>query len=52
MRFKVMYKVYDYKKCFGYYMCVGCGCCDDVCFEYIFFFNCINKFENVMKEVE
>ena len=33
-------------------MCVGCGRCDDVCPEYISFSNCINKFENAMKEVK
>jgi anaerobic sulfite reductase subunit A len=52
MRFKVMHKVYDYKKRFGYHMCVGCGRCDDVCPEYISFSNCINKLESAMKEVE
>lgn len=52
MRFKVMHKVYDYKKRFGYHMCVGCGRCDDVCPEYISFSNCINKLGNAMKEVE
>lgn len=52
MRFKVMHKVYDYKKRFGYHMCVGCGRCDDVCPEYISFSNCINKLEEALKEVE
>lgn len=52
MRFKVMHKVYDYKKRFGYNMCVGCGRCDDICPEYISFSNCINKLENAVKEVE
>ncbi|SMB90335.1 anaerobic sulfite reductase subunit A [Desulfonispora thiosulfatigenes DSM 11270] len=51
MRFKVLHKVYDYKKRFGYHMCVGCGRCDDICPEYISFSNCINKLENGMKEV-
>ncbi|WP_315079451.1 anaerobic sulfite reductase subunit AsrA [uncultured Clostridium sp.] len=51
MRFKVMHKVYDYKKKWGYHMCVGCGRCDDICPEYISFSNCINKLENGMKEV-
>lgn len=51
MRFKVLHKVYDYKKRFGYHMCVGCGRCDDVCPEYISFSNSINKLENAMKEV-
>lgn len=52
MRFKVMHKVYDYKKRFGYHMCVGCGRCDDICPEYISFSNCINKLEDAIKEVE
>lgn len=51
MRFKVLHKVYDYKKRNGYHMCVGCGRCDDVCPEYISFSNCINKLEDAMKEV-
>lgn len=51
MRFKVMHKVYDYKKRFGYHMCVGCGRCDDICPEYISFSNCVNKLEGAMKEV-
>lgn len=51
MRFKVMHKIYDYKKRFGYNMCVGCGRCDDVCPEYISFSNCINKLEKAMEEV-
>ena len=51
MRFKVMHKVYDYKKREGYHMCVGCGRCDDICPEYISFSNIINKLEDGMKEV-
>ncbi len=52
MRFKVLHKVYDYKKRFGYNMCVGCGRCDDICPEYISFSNCINKLQNVVEEVK
>ena len=52
MRFKVMHKVYDYKKRWGYHMCVGCGRCDDICPEYISFSNCINKLEKAMDEVK
>ncbi|WP_055666268.1 anaerobic sulfite reductase subunit AsrA [Desnuesiella massiliensis] len=52
MRFKVMHKVYDYKKRFGYHMCTGCGRCDDICPEYISFSNCVNKLEAAMKEVK
>lgn len=51
MRFKVLHKVWDYKKREGYHMCIGCGRCDDVCPEYISFSNCINKLETAMKEV-
>ncbi|MGN0400221.1 MAG: anaerobic sulfite reductase subunit AsrA [Blautia sp.] len=43
MRFKVMHKIYDYEKRFGYPMCVGCGRCDDVCPEYISYSTCINR---------
>lgn len=52
MRYKVLHKVYDYKKRWGYNMCVGCGRCDDICPEYISFSNCINKLENAMDEVK
>ncbi len=51
MRFKVLHKVYDYKKRNGYHMCVGCGRCDDVCPEYISFANSINKLADAIKEV-
>lgn len=51
MRFKVLHKVYDFNKRYGYHMCVGCGRCDDVCPEYISFSNCINKLKDGMEEV-
>ncbi|MCL1929112.1 MAG: anaerobic sulfite reductase subunit AsrA [Treponema sp.] len=51
MRFKVMHKVYDFKKRFGYNMCVGCGRCDDVCPEYISYSSCINKLNKAMEGV-
>lgn len=51
MRFKVMHKVFDYKKRFGYHMCVGCGRCDDICPEYISFSGCIGKLESMAEEV-
>lgn len=51
MRFKTMHKVYDYKKKWGYNMCVGCGRCDDICPEYISFSSTINKLEKAMEEV-
>ncbi|MFV0440268.1 MAG: anaerobic sulfite reductase subunit AsrA [Lachnospirales bacterium] len=52
MRFKVLHKVYDFNKRFGYHMCVGCGRCDDACPEYISFSNSINKLTNANKEVK
>jgi len=52
MRFKVLHKVYDFKKRFGYHMCTGCGRCDDVCPQYISFSSCINKLSNALDEVE
>lgn len=52
MRFKVMHKVYDYKKRWGYHMCVGCGRCDDICPEYISFSECVNKLEDAIEEVK
>jgi anaerobic sulfite reductase subunit A len=51
MRFRVMHKVYDFNKRFGYHMCVGCGRCDDACPEYISFSNAVNKLNDAMKEV-
>lgn len=52
MRFKVLHKVYDFKKRFGYNMCTGCGRCDQVCPEYISFSNCINKLNQKIEEVK
>lgn len=52
MRFKVLHKVYDFKKRFGLPMCVGCGRCDDVCPEYISYANCVNKLAAAMQEVK
>lgn len=42
-RFKVMHKIYDFEKRFGYPMCVGCGRCDDVCPEYISYSTLVNR---------
>ncbi len=50
MRFKVLHKVHDYNKRFGYHMCVGCGRCDDICPEYISFSNAVNKLAKATKE--
>lgn len=51
MRFKAMHKIYDFRKRFGYNMCVGCGRCIDVCPEYISFTECINKVNSLAAEV-
>ena len=51
MRFKVMHKISDFKKRFGYQMCTGCGRCDDACPEYISFSNCINKLSAELKRI-
>ena len=43
MRFKIMHKIYDFEKRFGFPMCIGCGRCDAVCPEYISYTNIINQ---------
>ncbi len=43
MRYKVLHKIIDFKKKFGFSMCVGCGRCDEVCPEYISMSKCIEK---------
>jgi anaerobic sulfite reductase subunit A len=50
MRFKVLHKIYDYKKRFGEHMCVGCGRCDDNCPEYISYSGCINRLNKAVEE--
>lgn len=50
MRFKVLHKISDFKKKFGYQMCVGCGRCDGICPEYISFSACVNKLADMEKE--
>ncbi|MCR4891667.1 MAG: anaerobic sulfite reductase subunit AsrA [Lachnospiraceae bacterium] len=49
MRFKVLHKIFDFRRRFGYDMCVGCGRCDDVCPEYISYSNIINKVNEAAK---
>ncbi|MCC8026513.1 MAG: anaerobic sulfite reductase subunit AsrA [Clostridium sp.] len=51
MRFKVLHKISDFNKQFGYQMCVGCGRCDDICPEYISFSACVNRISDMEKEV-
>ncbi len=48
MRFKLMHKVNDFNRRFGYDMCVGCGRCDNICPELISFSNQINKLSNAV----
>lgn len=52
MRFKVLHKISDFRKRFGYQMCVGCGRCDDVCPEYISFSTCVNKVAKAVRKEE
>ena len=52
VRFKVMHKVYDFGKRFGYPMCVGCGRCDAICPEYISHSNMINRLAKEVDEYE
>lgn len=49
MRFKVLHKVSDYKKRFGYHMCVGCGRCENICPEYISYISCLHKLHQIEK---
>ena len=50
MRFKTFHKIYDFRKRFGFNMCVGCGRCDDVCPEYISFSGCISRLAGILGE--
>lgn len=43
MRYKVLHKIHDFTKRFGFPMCVGCGRCEEVCPEYIGMRRCIEK---------
>lgn len=52
MRFKTMHKINDFKKRFGYHMCVGCGRCDDACPQYISFSKCIEKINDLVTSKE
>ena len=49
MRFRTLHKFYDFKKRFGYHMCVGCGRCDDICPQYIAITHAINKVSDYME---
>lgn len=47
MRYKVLHKVADFKKKFGFHMCVGCGRCEEVCPEYISMARCVEKINEI-----
>lgn len=47
MRYKVLHKVIDFKKRFGFRMCVGCGRCEEVCPEYISMAKCVEKINEI-----
>ena len=42
LRFKVLHKICDFEKRFGFQMCVGCGRCEAVCPEYLSYGNILN----------
>lgn len=53
MRFKIMHKIYDFKKRFGEYnMCVGCGRCDDICPNSISYSHAVNKLSDLVDELK
>lgn len=47
LRFRVLHKIYDFRKRQGVNMCIGCGRCDDVCPEYISMSKCIEKINHI-----
>lgn len=49
LRYRVLHKIYDFKKRSGINMCVGCGRCDDVCPEYISMSKCIEKINHIIE---
>lgn len=49
LRYRVLHKIYDFRKRQGINMCIGCGRCDDVCPEYISMFKCIEKINRIME---
>jgi len=49
LRYRVLHKIYDFRKRHGINMCIGCGRCDDVCPEYISMFKCIEKINHIIE---
>lgn len=49
LRYRVLHKIYDFRKRQGLNMCIGCGRCDDVCPEYISMSKCIEKINRIIE---
>ncbi|MBI5747569.1 MAG: anaerobic sulfite reductase subunit AsrA [Nitrospinae bacterium] len=49
LRYRMLHKIYDFRKRQGFNMCVGCGRCDDVCPEYISMFKCVEKINHIIE---
>lgn len=49
LRYRILHKIYDFRKRQGLNMCVGCGRCDDVCPEYISTLKCVEKINQIME---
>lgn len=49
LRYRVLHKIYDFRRRYGFNMCVGCGRCDDVCPEYISMFKCTEKINHIIE---
>lgn len=47
LRYRLLHKIYDFRKRHGFNMCVGCGRCDDICPEYISMSKCIKKINHI-----
>lgn len=50
LRYRVLHKMYDFRKRHGLNMCVGCGRCDDACPEYISMSKCLEKINQIIKK--
>lgn len=48
LRYRILHKIYDFKKRQGLNMCIGCGRCDDVCPEYISMSKSIEKINHIL----
>lgn len=48
-RFHVLHKVYDYRKRFGFNMCIGCGRCEDTCPKYISYIEAVRTLGDILE---